>query len=250
MRIVVITDLHANLPALDAILEVIRQDGYEQVFHTGDAIGIGPYPTECLERLLSTPNVSFVRGNHDAWLVDGFPDSPPEWMNKEDKFAHQLWTHLQISTHWTRTQVDTKLRSLVAEWPFQIKREFEGVKTLFLHYALRSSGKGFKPLVINPTVDDLDRLFVAYDSDIVFYGHHHSFSDLTGRARYVNLGSLGFYIENTARYCVAEFRNGKCTLEYHSVQYDDRELFQAFESREVPGRQFFYRVFFGGRFDR
>jgi putative phosphoesterase len=248
MRIVVITDIHANLPALDAMLEVIRQDRYEEIFHTGDAIGIGPYPNECLERLLNTRNVSFVMGNHDAWLVDGFPDSPSEWMNKGSEFEHQLWTHLQISTYWTRTQINTRLKSFVAEWPLQIKREFESVKTTFQHYALRSSGKGFKPLMIDPTADDLDRLFVAHDSDIVFYGHKHSFSDLTGRTRYVNPGSLGCHIENTARYCVAEFRNGKCMLEYHSVQYDGRELFQAFESREVPGRQFIYQMFFGGRF--
>jgi len=78
MRIVVITDLHANLPALEAILEAIRQEKYEEIFHTGDAVGIGPYPAECLERLLNTPDFSFVMGNHDAWLVDGFPDAPPE----------------------------------------------------------------------------------------------------------------------------------------------------------------------------
>lgn len=248
MRIVVITDLHANLPALDAMLEIIKQDQYDAIFHIGDAIGVGPYPAECLERLLDTPMVSFVMGNHDAWLVDGFPESPPQWMNDEDEFAQQLWRHLQVSTSWTRTQINTRLRNCVAEWPYQIKREFAGMASSFQHYALKSSAGGFKPLVIDPTVDDLDRLFVTNDADIVFYGHHHSSSDLTGRARYVNPGSLGIHIENTARYCVADFHDGQCTLEYHGVPYDDRKLFQAFESREVPGRQFFYREFFGGRF--
>jgi predicted phosphodiesterase len=248
MRIIVLTDLHANLPALEAVLEAIEQGGYDEIVHMGDAIGIGPYPEECLERLLDTPKVSLVMGNHDAWLVDGFPSSPPEWVDREDEFARQMWTHVQNSSRWTRTRVSRRLSAFVAEWPFQITREFEGVQAAFQHYALESSGRGFKPLVIDPTVDAMDRLFAAHGSDILFYGHNHAFSDLTGRARYVNPGSLGLHSENSARYCVAEFRNGKCTLAYHSAAYDDRELFQAFERREVPGRQFFYEVFLGGRF--
>ena len=66
MRVVVITDVHANLPALKAVLESIRVEGYDALVHTGDAIAIGPYPAECLDLLLGVPNIRFVMGNHDA----------------------------------------------------------------------------------------------------------------------------------------------------------------------------------------
>jgi hypothetical protein len=94
----------------------------------------------------------------------------------------------------------------------------------------------------------MDRLFAGQDADIVFYGHHHACSDLSGRKRYVNPGSLGCSAENVARYYVAEFCDGEVTLDYRGVTYDDTAVFQAFESREVPGRQFFYQLFYGGRF--
>lgn len=55
MRIIVLTDVHANLPALQAALKEIRKSGYDVIVHTGDAMGIGPYPVECLEVLMSTP---------------------------------------------------------------------------------------------------------------------------------------------------------------------------------------------------
>jgi predicted phosphodiesterase len=45
MRIVVITDLHANLPALQALLQAIRTHDYDALYHTGDAIAIGPQST-------------------------------------------------------------------------------------------------------------------------------------------------------------------------------------------------------------
>jgi putative phosphoesterase len=247
MRIVVITDLHANLPALQAVLDAIHREGYDQVVHTGDTIGIGPHPTECLAELLDVPNIHLLMGNHDAWLVDGFPEVMPEWVGR-DAFAGQLWTQVQENAHWTHAQIGAQLRSRVAAWPLEIKREIEGVHLTFQHYALKSNGKELKPLVHNPTAANLHGLFEAPDSDILFYGHVHGRSDIAGRTRYVNPGSSGCHAEATARYCVAEFRPGGCTIAHHSVPYDDRPLFQAFKRRQVPGRQFFYHMFFGGRF--
>jgi predicted phosphodiesterase len=249
-RIVVFTDLHANLPALDAVLYDVRQGvgGCDAFFHLGDVIGIGPHPAECLERLLEMPDLCLVMGNHDEWLVDGFPVSPPKWVDQEDEFACQLWRNVQLNAHWTHEQIDGALEPLVAAWPYQIKREYDGVRVTFQHYALARSGTDFEPLVFEPTVGRMDRLFAGQDADIHFYGHHHACSDLSGRKRYVNPGSLGCSADNIARYYVVEFRDGEYALEYRSVTYDDSELFRAFESREVPGRQFFYRLFYGGRF--
>ena len=49
MKIAVLTDVHGNLPALQATLRGIRREGCDAIFHTGDSIGIGPYPAECLD---------------------------------------------------------------------------------------------------------------------------------------------------------------------------------------------------------
>jgi predicted phosphodiesterase len=248
MRVVVITDLHANLPALEALLDAANREGYDQIVHTGDVIGIGPYPVECLERLMGVPNVSLVRGNHDTWLVDGFPDTPPRWVRQDDPFERALWANVEVNTRWTHAQIDPRLTTSVAEWPFQIRSGHGGVKVAFQHYALAGAGEGLKLLVHNATVDDLDRLFEGEDADVIFYGHNHPRSDLTGRIRYVNPGSLGCHAQALARYCVAELGDGSYTIEHRSVPYDDRELFQAFERRAVPGRAFFYGMFFGDRF--
>ena len=234
----VLTDVHANLPALEAALEAIHAEGYDAIFHTGDAIAIGPYPAECLDLLLNTPNVRFVRGNHEAYFVDGLPEPRPAWMS-DGEAQHQLWTHARL---------DPPLRSVLSQWPYVLEHEFEGVKTTFVHYGLVPSGRDFVSIIGHATATDLDRMFALHNAALIFYGHHHTHSDVQGRARYVNPGSLGCYDKAIARYCVVKFRRGRCTIEHRAVPYDDAELFSAFERRHVPERRFIYRAFLGGRF--
>ena len=95
MKIVVIADVHANLPALKAVLNTICEEGYDAVFHVGDAIGIGPYPAETLDLLLNTSNAHLIMGNHDDWFINGLPEPQPEWMS-DGEVEHQHWTHAQV----------------------------------------------------------------------------------------------------------------------------------------------------------
>jgi hypothetical protein len=105
-RIAVFTDVHANLPALDAALAEIDRLGVDATYHTGDAIGIGPFPAECLDRLLSRPSTQFLMGNHDAWFAFGLPDESLPGMPPDER-EHQLWVHEQL---------DPALKPVVAVW--------------------------------------------------------------------------------------------------------------------------------------
>jgi predicted phosphodiesterase len=67
MRIAVLSDIHANLPALDAVLAALRP--VDAVWHLGDVVGYGPHPDEVVARLRDLGAVG-VRGNHDAAALD------------------------------------------------------------------------------------------------------------------------------------------------------------------------------------
>jgi predicted phosphodiesterase len=240
MKLAVFTDVHANLPALRAALGDVERDGYDLLIHLGDAIGIGPFPAECLDLLLENGKARFVIGNHDEYFAHGLPQ--PKCMSGGE-VEHQLWTHRQI---------DPRLRSVVAGWPYHIYDDF-GVPTTFVHYPLDASGRKFAPILRSPAPAELDRSFAVFApnaSPLNFYGHDHNFSDLAGRARYVNPGSLGCAPEPIARYTMVEYDRGDYRLMHRAVPYDDVELLNAFESRKVPDREFIYRAFFGGRFPR
>jgi predicted phosphodiesterase len=238
MKIICITDIHANLPALQATLEAIRGEDYDALFHTGDAIGIGPFPAESLDLMLNIPRSHFVMGNHDAYFVDGLTKEQTAGMG-EGELEHQCWTHDQLNKGF---------HDAISQWPYSIFEDFGNVRAAFVHYGLRASGRDYMPIVKNPAPADLDQLFQRFNADLVFYGHHHPFSDVQGRARYINPGSLGCFTEPLARYTVVEMEPGSITVAHKFVSYDDDLLRNAFQERNVPVASFIAQAFFGGRF--
>lgn len=71
MRVLVLSDIHGNLVALNAVLKAAKEIGYDTVFCLGDLVGYGPKPDECVTRIRELPSVSCVMGNHDA-AVSGY----------------------------------------------------------------------------------------------------------------------------------------------------------------------------------
>jgi predicted phosphodiesterase len=234
MRIAVFTDVHGNLPALEAALLAIAQLGCDAIYHTGDAIAIGPYSAECLDRLLHhVPRIQCVMGNHDAWFAFGLPGQSAGLT--EGEAAHQRWVHASLNT---------ALRAEVARWPYCLEENLAGVRCAFQHYGLLASSHEFAPIVAAPSAMTLAPLFAHSEAALIFYGHNHEASDVQGRDRYVNPGSLGCYCAPVARFVTVDLDgNGGYTLAHHAVVYDDTELLRAFEERNVPERAFVRRVF-------
>jgi len=235
LRLAVLADAHANLPALNAVLDEVGKEGCDEIIHLGDAIGIGPYPAECLDRLLKTPRVSMIMGNHEAHLAFGLPKSSESWDRRElDHYR------------WVRRQIRPSLRKAATKLPYQLTREAGGMKILFLHYPLDESGGFARIPSRDQTPADLDRLFAPSKEGLVFYGHTHRQSDVMGRARYVNPGCLGVGREPVAPFAFLVLGGGPSyTIERRAVTYDDHELLEEFKRRKVPDRDRIIHTFFG-----
>jgi len=244
VRFGVVTDAHANLPALAAALVALDAEQCDFVVHTGDAIGIGPHPAECLDLLLNR-GVALVMGNHDSYFAFGLAD----WPYSEGELAHQRWVHEQL---------DPSLRAIVAAWPWEITREVEGRIVLFTHYGRRRDASSapadhdttvaeldsrWAPPGRNTTIADLDSMFSERRADIVFFGHDHQPLDGVGSRRYVNPGSLGCNGVPEARAAVAELHLGAIQIRHLAVEYDDSSVFEDLEAREVPDRALIRRLF-------
>ena len=71
MRILIISDIHANLTALEAVLADAGK--VDEVWFLGDLVGYGPDPNECIERVRALPNLTCLMGNHDLAAVGNMP---------------------------------------------------------------------------------------------------------------------------------------------------------------------------------
>jgi diadenosine tetraphosphatase ApaH/serine/threonine PP2A family protein phosphatase len=101
MRIAVLSDIHANLPALDAVLEAVGS--IDAVWHLGDVVGYGPAPDAVVARLKEVGAVG-VRGNHDAAACGG---DEIDWFNPEARAAME----------WTRRAIAPPTRDWLAALP-------------------------------------------------------------------------------------------------------------------------------------
>ena len=76
MRVLILSDIHANLTALDEVLadaerlQWLGQKGFDAVWSIGDAVGYGPHPNQCIQRLLQFDGHLRVAGNHDWAVLD------------------------------------------------------------------------------------------------------------------------------------------------------------------------------------
>ena len=108
MRIAVISDIHANLHALDAVLADIGS--VDSIWHLGDVVGYGPEPDAVVDRLVSSGAIG-VRGNHDAAACGG---DEIDWFNPDARAAME----------WTRKVIGDETRSWLQAQPE--RRETEG----------------------------------------------------------------------------------------------------------------------------
>ena len=103
MRIVVVSDIHSNLLALDAVLAKVG--AVDAIWHLGDVVGYGPEPDGVVDRLKTLGAIG-VRGNHDAAATGG---SEIDWFNPEAKAAME----------WTRTAISETTREWLAALPLR-----------------------------------------------------------------------------------------------------------------------------------
>lgn len=233
MKIGIFQDIHANFPALKKSLEIFKEHNCEKIVHVGDLIGIGPHPKEVFDLAIKTKDILFIMGNHDHLYAYGIPIPRPALMN-EVEYGHQLWNHQQLGE---------EDRKIMQAWNFIEQYKMGTKKVTFMHYGFDEKTKWFKNHIQEPTVTQMDQMFEEITTDMIFYGHNHFPSDLTGNARYVNLGSAGCNNISEVRLGILEMREDKLHLEKIVASYNDDGLMEDFELRKVPAREFITKNF-------
>ena len=103
IKLALLSDIHGNLTALDAVLQDIANlGGVDQYLILGDLAALGPEPVPVLERLAQLPNARFTRGNTDRYVVTG--DRPPPTMAQVEKDPSLLPVLVEVAQTFAWTQ--------------------------------------------------------------------------------------------------------------------------------------------------
>jgi putative phosphoesterase len=180
MRVAAIYDIHANLPALEAVLQDIRQAEVDHVVVGGDVLP-GPMPRETLACLagLDIP-VQFIRGNGDRVVL-------AQMAGTESSEVPEQFREI---VRWGARQLHPEDEQLLASWPQTLRVDIRGLgEVLFCHATPRNDNEIFTRLT---SEDRLLPVFEGLNVPVVVCGHTHMQFDRTiGGIRVVNAGSVG-----------------------------------------------------------
>jgi len=173
MRVAALYDVHANLPALEAVLAEVDAG---TILVGGDAV-LGPMPKETLS-LLRDRGATFIRGNCDREVA-----APGE--------GEELWTR---RARWAHEQLDDEELAFLHDLPHPLPMEVDGLgEVLFCHGSPRSDEEILT--AITPP-KRLDPILDGVTQSLVVCGHTHAqFDRLVGDRRLVNAGSVGMAYE-------------------------------------------------------
>jgi predicted phosphodiesterase len=92
MRYLLISDIHANLPAAESVLKTAQKHRVDEIIHIGDSIAIGPWPSETLDLLMDN-GVRLLKGNHEE---DMYLELHPDNHLGTGEAEHNAWLKQQL----------------------------------------------------------------------------------------------------------------------------------------------------------
>jgi putative phosphoesterase len=223
-RVAVITDIHGNLPALEATFEAIEAAGTDAVYCGGDLVGYGPQPTEVCDAVASR-NVPTIYGNYDYAIGRDLHDCGCAYRDPHDREVGQL------SVEWTLTHTSDSAKDYLRELPFDLRLELGGKRVRLVHGSPR---KVNEYLFEDKPARTFERIAAGADCDVLVFGHtHQAWVHEYGGVLFVNCGSVGKPKDGDPRagFAILEEHSDGVEVTIERVAYD--ALSVARQMREV-----------------
>lgn len=222
MRYALLSDIHANLPALEAVLaDMDARPDLDGVYHLGDLVGYAPWPDETVS-LLRERGIFGVAGNYDSTVATSYKHCGCKYEDaRQEELSH-------VSYEWTRGHVSAETRAYLGALPFRID--------------LRPGGghAGGASLILVHGTPSLNTLYWTEDrpdefclkmaaqagakaGDVIAFGHTHKPWQRTVESiHFVNTGSVGRPKDGDWRagYLLLEMTSGSMSAEFVRVEYD------------------------------
>src|SRR4029453_15805111 len=226
MRIAIFSDIHGNLPALEAVLADIAPRKPDARYCLGDLVGYAAFPNEVTERI-QREDIPTVMGNYDDGVGFERDDCGCAYRDPEERMRGDR------SLAWTKAHVtgDNKayLRSLHKEITF----EADGRRVLLVHGSPRKMNEY---LFEDRAISSFHRLAASSNADIIVVGHTHKpYTKAVDDVLFVNVGSVGKPKDGDWRACYAVLDTVQPRCEFVRVEYDLKKVTDAIRVTDLPG---------------
>lgn len=222
MRYALISDIHANLPALDAVLaDIAARSSIDGAYHLGDLVGYAPWPNEVVARIREQ-GIAGVAGNYDSTVATAYQHCGCRYEDpRQEALSHESYS-------WTLANTSDETKRFLGSLPFRIDlrplgghvsgptvRLVHGNQTLNTVYVTEARSDDF--------LSKMAAQLGARAGDVVCFGHtHKSFHRVVGDIHFVNTGSVGRPKDGDSRagYVLLDVGDGAVTAEFVRVSYD------------------------------
>ncbi|MBX5438635.1 MAG: metallophosphoesterase family protein [Thermoflavifilum sp.] len=228
MRWAIFSDVHANLPALEAVWKSLQQQAPDMVFCLGDLVNQHVWNNEVVE-FIRHHRITTVKGNHDQGIAEGKTDFPFSYGSPDAL----RWGREAIA--YTLAEIRPENQTFLYQLPTQIEVHFTDytppVRCMLTHGSANSI---YQYLFENLPDNELKEALEAAHADVLIVGHthrpYHKMYDIAGRVKHIiNAGSVGRPKDGNWRpgYVIVDWnrpRNGSAhaylSVQFHRVDYD------------------------------
>ncbi len=241
MKIALLSDIHGNSVALDAVFEDIKSQGdVDAYWILGDLVAIGPDPVGVLQRLINLPNTQFIRGNSDRYIAFGDRPPPTRAEVESDSSLMEQFVEITESFSWTHGALAaTGWLKWLKDLPLEITERLpDGTKFLGVHASPgEDNGLGFSP---DDTDGEMRKLLHGCEADLICVGHtHRPMTRKIDAWHVVNLGSVSMSPteDKRASYVLLNASSEGNEIRHRLVYYNIDAVFEMLEELSHPGRQ-------------
>ncbi len=230
MKIAVISDIHANLIALNTVLEDIKEQNCDKIFCLGDLAMAGPQPVETVDFIIKQTDWTIIQGNTDKLIVDYSSELFENMMNTFPLMAKALREDVKV----LREDQKEFLRKL----PPQKELEIEGVKILLVHGSPRRNNEDILP---NLPIEQVEEIIDGVNADLILCGHTHMPAGYQTNTKQtvINDGSVGRPMTEDLKACylILDINNGSFTAEHRLLDYTREKAAEIMKERNFDGSE-------------
>lgn len=226
MRLAIFSDIHGNLPALEAVLEDIRRQHVDAIYCLGDLVGYAPFPNEVTDRI-RREGIPTIMGNYDDGV--GFDRDECGCAYREEGERQRG----QQSLDWTRRIVTPENKTFLRGLAPEIRTESSGKRLLLVHGSPRRMNEY---LFEDRPVSSFERLAASSEADVIVFGHtHEPYAKLVNGVWFVNVGSVGKPKDGNWQACYCLLVPTEASpAQFIRVPYDVASVARAIRASELP----------------